>query len=484
MEKREDELSKESGKLRQFLAAMIVNLSAMSYGTMIGWQSPSAPQLQSSSPPVGSVPMTDDGVSWLSGSMCLAGTLTVAILLMIPNKFSRKRMCYGLTLPLAFSWLFIIFATNHTHIYVARGLSGIGGAGVLFFVPIYVSEIAGDSIRGFLASVMTLVLNFGILLAYILGGVLSMRVLAITLLAIPVLYLVAFVFMPESPVYLVRQNRLHEAARSLNWLKAGNNLAVEKTLSHLQLEIKESAIARSAKLSDLFKDRATIKALIISLMLFCGQQFGGIFALISYSETIFKMSGSSLTPNTSAIIIALIQFFGSWLALVLVERAGRRLLLLVSASGMCACHCAMGAFFYFQDQEYNVSAFFWVPVTALSIFMVVYSMGLGTIPVVVVSEIFSRDVTSLGLAMGMLMCWMCAFIMVKVFSDLIVLLGTYGCFFLLAIVCVCNLIFCFIMMPETKGRLREDIVDELNGKSKTKQIKHIVAMDSEQVAHV
>jgi len=205
---------------------------------------------------------------------------------------------------------------------------------------------------------------------------------------------------------------------------------------------------------------------------------------ISYSESIFKMSGSSLSPNTSAIIIAVIQLFGSWLALFLVERAGRRPLLLVSSAGMCVCHCAIGVFFYLQDRQYDMSSMLWVPVTALSVYIVVYSMGMGTMPFVVMSEIFSRDVSSLGMIMGMLMCWSGAFIMVKMFSDLIVLLGTYGCFFLLAIICVCNFIFCFIMLPETKGRLREDIVNELNRVSKTEHVRHIIVMDSGQTAHV
>jgi len=195
------------------------------------------------------------------------------------------------------------------------------------------------------------------------------------------------------------------------------------------------------------------------------------------------MSGSSLSPNTSAIIIAVIQLFGSWLALFLVERAGRRPLLLVSSAGMSVCHCAIGVFFYLQARQYDMSTMLWVPVTALSVYMVVYSMGMGTIPVVVMSEIFSRDVTSLGMTMGMLMCWSGAFIMVKMFSDLIALLGIYGCFFLLAIICVCNFIFCFIMLPETKGRLREDIVDELNCASKTEH-RHIIVINSGQAAHV
>lgn len=77
-----------------------------------------------------------------------------------------------------------------------------------------------------------------------------------------------------------RQNIVIRCSRSLNRLKAGNTLAVEQALSHLQLQIKEVTSMRSAKLSDLFRDKATIKGLIIILGLFAGQQFSGIFAVV------------------------------------------------------------------------------------------------------------------------------------------------------------------------------------------------------------
>lgn len=77
-----------------------------------------------------------------------------------------------------------------------------------------------------------------------------------------------------------RKNIAIRCSRSLNWLKAGDTLAIEQTLSHLQLQIKEVTSTRSAKLSDLFRDRATIKGLIIILGLFGGQQFSGIFAVV------------------------------------------------------------------------------------------------------------------------------------------------------------------------------------------------------------
>ncbi len=111
---------------------------------------------------------------------------------------------------------------------------------------------------------------------------------------------------------------------------------------------------------------------------------------------------------------------------------------------------------------------------------------MGNGPVVVMSEIFSRDVTSLASAIGISVSWISAFIMTKSFTDFITLLGLHGCFFLLATFCVCNFLFCFILLPETKGQLREDIVDELNGVRCTNKndIKHIIGSDSVHAAHV
>lgn len=184
------------------------------------------------------------------------------------------------------------------------------------------------------------------------------------------------------------------------------------------------------------------------------------------------MSGSSLSPNTAAVIVATIQLFGSYLSSSLMERAGRRPLLLISCIGMCVCHCTIGTFCYFQELKYDVSAYGWVPVIALSVYMVTYALGMGTGPIVVMSEIFSRDISSLGTSVCLCFLWVAAFVMVKIFNDLVAFLGMYGCFFFLAASCACSFVFCFVLLPETKGRMREDIVDELNDAPCTKSKKN------------
>lgn len=179
----------------------------------MGWQSPSVPQLQNPLPVVGSEPMTDNNISWMNGILCLVGTFATMLLLVIPDKFSRKRFGYMLILPMILCWLLIIFATEHMHIYIAKALGGITGAGVFFLVSNYVSEISCDSIRGILASLIGFSLNTGILLAYILGGMMSLYHLAVIGAILSALFLITFIFIPESPVYLVRENRTREAIK-------------------------------------------------------------------------------------------------------------------------------------------------------------------------------------------------------------------------------------------------------------------------------
>ncbi|XP_012239624.1 facilitated trehalose transporter Tret1 [Bombus impatiens] len=455
----------EPGRFRQLVVALIANISSLSLGTMIGWQSPTIPQLQSENPPVGNEPMTDEAASWLTGITCITAALTSLIVGTIANRFGRKMTGYLMAFALCSNWLFTTIATQQTYLFIARFFAGISGGMVLFLVPLYVSEIASDGIRGMLGSLLVFLLNGGILLGYILGAVLSYRLFSIIMLALPLLYIVLFPFVPESPVYLLRRNRINEAARYLTWLRGGHKPTMEREMLRLQEEAKELDVPGrpTNKLSEMFRDQATIKGLFITLGLFGGQQLAGIFVMISYTETIFKISGSSLSPNSSAIIVGVIQVFGSCLSTTLVERVGRRPLLLTSCLGMGTCHFVLGVFCYLQTLGYDVSQFSWISIVALSVYMITYGLGMGPGPYVISSEILSRDVASSIVTLGMFTAWGMAFVVVKLFPSVLVLLGMHGCFFLFGIFCATTFAFIFILIPETKGQPRQVILDRLNG---------------------
>lgn len=184
---------------------------------------------------------------------------------------------------------------------------------------------------------------------------------------------------------------------------------------------------------------------------------------LNYTATIFKLAGSSLSPNAAAVVVGLVQVFGSWLSTMIIEKAGRRVLIMVSAAGMIICHCTLGIFFLFQHFEYDVSSVGWIPLTALSVFVLVYCLGVGPVPYIVVAEVFSPDISSLGNSVCQITMWMVAFPIIKFFPLVAGLLGLHSCFFIFASFCLCTFVFTYFLVPETKGRTIESILDELNG---------------------
>lgn len=171
------------------------------------------PQLQSANPPVGEEPMSDEGASWLGGALCMGALLGTPFFGTMAEKFGRKAAGYLIAVPYGICWLITIFAWDQNYLFVARFFAGIGGSGALLIVPLYVGEIASSEIRGMLGSLLVFFINIGILATYVLGTLVSFRVFAICASAIPLIYLGAFIFMPESPIYLVRCERMSEAGK-------------------------------------------------------------------------------------------------------------------------------------------------------------------------------------------------------------------------------------------------------------------------------
>ncbi|KAG8037751.1 hypothetical protein G9C98_005962 [Cotesia typhae] len=454
----------EPGKFRQFLAAVSVNTSILVYGMMLGWASPTIPVLKSPETPVGETPLNDDQASWLNSIMLAAGILVIPLCGWISEKYGRKMTGYVLSIPCVTSWLLTLFATNYWYLLMARVFGGFGGAICFFLVPLYVAEISGDSIRGQLGSLMVFSVNIGILLGFILGAVLSYQLFAIVALIVPLVFLGSFVFVPDTPVYLVRKERIDDAIKSLMWLKNDDKSAADRELLRLQSLVKENSdVSKAVGLRDLIRDKATIKGLVIAIALLSGQQTCGISAMLTYTAMIFEMAGSSLSPNSATIVVGAIQLFGSWLSTMLMERAGRRPLLLISCVGMLVCHWILASFLYLQHKSYDVSSFGWIPLLALSVYCVVYCIGMGPAPFIVASEVFSPDIAALASTVNMIVLFFSAFVVVKVFPLLIAVLGMYGCFFFLGGCCGLTFLFTFFFVPETKGRSVESIIDELNG---------------------
>jgi len=238
---------------------------------------------------------------------------------------------------------------------------------------------------------------------------------------------------------------------------------VQKELLSVQSAVQEAAassVSWRQSVRTLASDRATRQALLISLGLMVFQQLSGINAVVFYSGSIFESSGGGLlSPEAASIIIALVMVLSTMCATVLVDKAGRRPLLLLSASVMGLCLAALAASFATTTPP-------WLPVFSVAVYIVVFSLGFGPIPWMMVGELFSPAAKSTASAVAACCNWTLAFAVTKFFPTLVGVAGSAGAFAFFAVVCFVAVVFVAVLLPETKGKSLEVIQQQLGGRGK------------------
>ncbi|XP_069687042.1 facilitated trehalose transporter Tret1-2 homolog [Periplaneta americana] len=460
----ETEISPTDGKkLPQYIAAVIVNLAAFSNGSVIGWTSPMLPVLQSNDTPLEEGPISNEAGSWLGSLMCLGALLATPLYLYISHRYSRKFTGYLIAVPFIVSWIMIITCKSTTVLYIARFIGGMGSGAITVFSTLYISEIAEDNVRGALGSYLILFANAGTLFSFALGSYVSYYTFAYVATLVPILYLLGFIWLPETPTFLVTRGKYTEAKRSLEWLRGRNEHLVDHELNKLISFVKErNTMAETVSFKDMMMSRGTRRAFIIGIVLVANLQFCGIFAILSYTVNIFQEAGSDMSPNASTILIGVLQFFGSCASALLLDKAGRKILLLVSNVCMAICLAAIGGYFFFKCEEYDVSRFGWLPVTCLSAYIIAIALGLAPITFVMISEIFEPQVKGRATTIIVSIMWFLTFVIGKFYTNLSYVLGVHGCYWLFSACCILGTVFAIFEIPETKNRSFESILLELS----------------------
>jgi len=173
---------------------------AVGVGTALAWTSPVLSQLYKKD---SWLHITEEEGSWVGSLLALGAMLGALASGLMADKLGRKKSLLLLTGPFLLSWVIIMFSSKLWLIYVARFIVGSGVGATCVLVPTYISEIAEISTRGTLGAMFQLFLTIGILLAFTLGAVLSYTWFAIICALVEVGFLAAFIWMPESPVWLV-----------------------------------------------------------------------------------------------------------------------------------------------------------------------------------------------------------------------------------------------------------------------------------------
>nr|CAD7434978.1 unnamed protein product [Timema monikensis] len=448
-----------------------VNLSAFATGVVIGWPSPMLILLQSVPSPLGgdAKPLSTDSSSWLCSLMCVGGLLATPVYSYLANRHSRKLTGYLVGLPDVIGWLMIATARSKTTLFTGRLFLGFGSAGSTILCPLYVLEIVEDDTRGSLGTFLVLFTNGGILFAYVLGTYLSYTTFSTICLAAPIVFMAAFYWMPESPVYLFNQKNPAEARKALMWLWGGDLIAVEQEMMKLAEAtdtVKENHSTKSSFVKNL-TSKATMRGLLIGVGLMVNNQLSGIFAVLSYTVNIFQDAGSDISPNLCTIIIGVLQLFGVYLTSTLVDRAGRKILLIVSNVASAISLAALGGFFFLKGHGYNVAHLGWLPITNLSIYVVGIALGVGSNPFIVINEIFTPEIRGFAVTVCICLLNALAFLITRFFTDLNTIIGVDGCYWFFAFCCLSSTFFCYFVVPETKKKSLYMIQKELAGEEIT-----------------
>ena len=338
---------------------------------------------------------------------------------------------------------------------VVLGL-GVGAASAL--VPSYISESSPTNVRGSLSSLFQLAITLGILIAYLVNGAFAGAQdwrwpLGLAFVPAVVLF-VGMYFLPETPRWLVSKNREEEAKRVLRRTRSEEE--VDNELEEIrQVEEEEEQQAGIRELLSAW----VRPILVVGIGLAVFQQFVGINTVIYYAPTIIKSTGLGASASIIATIgIGIVNVLMTVVAILIIDRVGRKPLLLAGLVGMTISLGIIGWAFLTSGFAGIIS---WITLAGLMLYIASFAVSFGPLLWVMLPEIFPLKVRGAGTGVSALSNWGANFIVAQAFLPLVELIGRTAVFWILAGICVVAGIFIYFVVPETKGRSLEEIESDL-----------------------
>ncbi|GAB0086684.1 hypothetical protein DMENIID0001_007910 [Sergentomyia squamirostris] len=447
----------------QYIATLFANFPALFFGLSIGWLSPSIPQLLSLDSPLPSGPITVDEASWVSSILYLFAIIGSVVFGWLVDRIGRKYALYIGAIPNIVTWLLIPFANNVIYLYISRAFSGIAAGAMFVTVPLFVAEIAENSIRGILGSILGISIAVGILLGQVICTYMSFSKAPFVILGMSILFFAAFPIFPDTPQYLMMRNRNIAAEDALNYYRGVNQASEGDFLAQVNQEMEQlrqaqvSTTPRTPVTLKDFKSAGVKQALLISTILFMGRNMCGLFPLVNFTESIFIASGSTMDYSISTFIVSSLAIVACILCTVLVDRTGRRSVLIVSCGGSALSLLGLGVFFLIKSLDYDVSHINWFPLTTFSIFNFLANFGIVTMPHFVGAEILPTKLRGIVFSTMMVVSWPLLFLLTHYFLIVAEKYEIYYFIFVFFAWCVFQTVYMLIWVPETKGRSLEEI---------------------------
>jgi SP family galactose:H+ symporter-like MFS transporter len=344
-------------------------------------------------------------------------------------------------------------APSTTWLIIARVIAGMAIGTASFVAPLYISEIAPVAIRGKLVSINQVALTSGIVLSYLIdyafAGAQAWRWM-FALAVVPAgAFGIGLVFIPDSPRWLIARGHPDQARAVLKRIRDPDQ--VEGEFSQIEQSVTQQKGSWSDLLSPLLRS-----AMIVGIGLAIAQQITGINTVIYYAPTILKFAGLSSAPAAilASVGVGVVNVVLTLVAMQLIDRVGRRPLLLASLAGMALSLFALGLAFSLP----NLSAYLgWIAVGSLMVYVGSFAVGLGPVFWLILSEIYPLGIRGRAMSVGTVANWAANLLVALSFLTLTQVLGKPATFWLYGVVTIGAWLFAFILVPETKGKTLEQI---------------------------
>ncbi|XP_049961859.1 facilitated trehalose transporter Tret1-like [Schistocerca serialis cubense] len=402
---------KKGSRRMQYLATLSETLVYASAGTVMGWASPMTQRLENDGY------VNADEVSWLASVnnlAIIAGSLAVS--LMVDSPLGRKWSLMAAGVPLAVQWLMLGLSSNPGVLIAARFVAGLGVGVATSVGPMYLAEVAEPAVRGLFTTLLQVVQNMGILYMYALGPYVSYGGISGACVVLPLLFMITFCWMPETPYHLLSRGRREDAVKSLLRIRGKTDPdGIQEELESMERAVSEQLRQRRnplEELRELLRRARHLRGLLVAGGLFFFQIASGMVSVSSYATAIFDSVDAGLDPNVSVMLLAVVQI-----------------------------------------------------VVNLAASLVFYSFGAGPLPWMTLGEVFAPEVKGVAISLVGVFVGLLVFLFVKVFPLAAAALGDHVVFWAEAAFAALGAVFVLVVVPETKGKSLLQITQEMDHSS-------------------
>jgi SP family galactose:H+ symporter-like MFS transporter len=392
---------------------------------------------------------------FLVGAVLLGAIIGAAVGGAMADRLGRRISIMIAATVFSFGAIATALSPTVTLLALGRIVVGIAIGAASFVAPLYISEMSPVRLRGSLVTLNQLALTSGIVLSYLVDYLLSERGnwrLMLGLAAIPsAVLLISMFFLPETPRWLISNGRDNRGTDVLKRIRSSAEAITEAN------DIRAALQKQKPTLHELLQS-GTKMAMFVGIGLAVFQQITGVNTIIYYAPTILGMAGFANASSSilATLSVGIVNVIMTAVAAVLMDKVGRRPLLLTGLVGMIFGMAGLGLLFLQNPTHTPIP---WLPVVMLMIYIASFALGLGPIFWLLISEIYPLQIRGMAMGITALANWLANFIVAATFLSLTSIFGKAGTFWLYGALGLIAWIFVKLLVPETKHKTLEEIED-------------------------